>query len=215
MQLFVRWIPQALDLPMQTTHPTEVLIVEDDTEFRSLVAQSLMQAGYRTQEAGTGEQAIEILREHPFDVILLDLMLPGVTGLALLQRFQDLQLKSEVVMLTGQATVETAVEAMKLGAFDYLRKPATLRDIESVVRKAAEKHQLKKDAHTSAVASPTLSEYDDLSTIERFKVVEVLKRERGNKARSARVLGIDRRKLYRLLEKYKIEEREYSPRAEV
>jgi DNA-binding NtrC family response regulator len=203
-----------LAVTMQASNPIQVLVVEDDAEFRGCVVRCLAQAGYQTQEAGTGEQALELLRQQQFDVIVLDMILPGVTGLALLQRFREMRVTSEVVMLTGQASVETAVEAMKLGAFDYLRKPASLRELERIVWKAAEKHRQRHGPTHLETASPAVLECDDLSTIERLKVVEVLRRERGNKARSARVLGIDRRKLYRLLEKYQIAEREYSPLSE-
>jgi DNA-binding NtrC family response regulator len=130
---------------MNSTHPIDVLVVDDDQEFRSIMAKRFTHDGFSVQEAGTAEKALELLNHRDFDVIVLDMMLPGVTGLDLLQQFRDLQVESEIIFLTGQATVESAVEAMKLGAYDYLQKPFPLKDLELLVEKAAERRRLSKE----------------------------------------------------------------------
>jgi DNA-binding NtrC family response regulator len=130
---------------MAAETPLDVLVVDDDQDFRSTMARRFSQHGFRVLEAGTGEQVLETLSQREFDVVVLDMMLPSITGLDLLQRMKELPAECEVIFLTGQATVESAVEAMKLGAYDYLQKPFPLKELELLVEKAAERRRLSKE----------------------------------------------------------------------
>jgi DNA-binding NtrC family response regulator len=105
----------------------------------------LERPGYRVQVAPDGEAALRRLEETNVDVLLCDINMPRMDGMELLRRVHERPNPPEVIMLTGQATVETAVEAMKLGAYDYLTKPYSITELDVRVRQAAEKRQLRVD----------------------------------------------------------------------
>jgi DNA-binding NtrC family response regulator len=109
------------------------------------MANYLSRQGHTVEQCCNGEQALELLERRSFDVVVLDLMMPGMTGLDVLKEFQTRATECEVVVLTGEATIETAVEAMKLGAREFLTKPISLKELDRLVRKAHETGQLRKE----------------------------------------------------------------------
>lgn len=123
----------------------DLLFVDDDAELRELLVKRFQQRGHCVEGAALGEQALELLQRREFDVAVLDMMLPDTTGIDLLQRIKAGNSECEVLILTGQATVETAVASMKAGAFDYLVKPFPLRDLEALIEKAYLHRQLAKE----------------------------------------------------------------------
>ena len=123
----------------------DLLIVDDDAEYRATVARRFSRRGYRVQEASDGEKALELAARRQFQVAVVDLVMPGLSGLELLQRLKAGSPDCEVVLLTGQGTIETAVEAMKRGAQDFLTKPFPLADLELIVQRAYEQRQLRKE----------------------------------------------------------------------
>src|SRR4051812_49324484 len=110
-----------------------------------VLQKELERHGYRVQVAPDGEAALRRLEETNVDVLLCDINMPRMDGMELLRRVHERPNPPEVIMLTGQATVETAVEAMKLGAYDYLTKPYSIGELDVRVRQAAEKRQLRVD----------------------------------------------------------------------
>ena len=123
----------------------DLLVVDDEPEFRELLIRRFTQVGWRVQGAETGEDALDLLSRREFDVAVLDMKLPGMTGLDLLAKIKAGPTDCEVVMLTGQATVETAVAAMKSGAYDYVVKPFPLQELETLIEKANERRKLAKE----------------------------------------------------------------------
>lgn len=123
----------------------DLLIVEDDDDFRSTVTRRFRRRGFRVEEASSGEQALEMLQRRQFNVAVLDIMMPGMSGLEVLRNIKPGQAECETIMLTGQGTVESAVEAMKLGAFDYVQKPFPLAELELIIEKAYAHHKLQKE----------------------------------------------------------------------
>jgi len=123
----------------------DLLIVDDDDEYRSTVVRRLSRRGYQIQEAADGEAALQAAQRRQFDVALLDMVMPGMSGVDLTEKLKAIQPDCEVVLLTGQGTVETAVRSMKLGAFDYLMKPCPLAELEVVIERAAARRQLTKE----------------------------------------------------------------------
>lgn len=123
----------------------DLLIVEDDEDYRKTVVRWFLRRGYRVQDAPTAEDAVDRCQRQQFHVGVFDLRMPGVSGLDLLQRIKVTSPETEVVLLTGEGTIETAVEAMKLGALDYLLKPFPLAELEGVVQRAAETCTLRKE----------------------------------------------------------------------
>ena len=105
----------------------------------------LPRAGYVVTCAESGEGALEEVRAQEFDVILLDLKMPGIGGMETLRRIRELGASGEVVILTGHPDVDSAIAAMKLGAYDYLTKPFKLSELEEVLRRAAERKHLQHE----------------------------------------------------------------------
>lgn len=123
----------------------ELLFVDDDNEFRGIASQWFTRRGFHVQEAPGVNDALRLLQDRQFDVVVSDMAMPGLTGLDLLQRIKELSPDCEVLLLTGEATVETAVQAMKFGAYDFLSKPFPLPELEALIQKAYERRQLNKE----------------------------------------------------------------------
>jgi len=122
-----------------------LLIAEDEANLRLVLQKELQRLGYRVQAAPDGEAALRKLEESNVDVLLCDINMPHMDGMELLRRVHERPNPPEVIMLTGQGTIETAVEAMKLGAYDYLTKPYSINELDVRVRQAAEKRNLRVD----------------------------------------------------------------------
>jgi len=120
-----------------------ILIAEDEANLRLVLQKELERLGYRVQAAPDGEAALRKLEESNVDVLLCDINMPRIDGMELLRRVHERPNPPEVIMLTGQATVETAVEAMKLGAYDYLTKPYRITELDIRVKQAADKRRLR------------------------------------------------------------------------
>jgi len=127
------------------TQTTRLLIAEDEANLRLVLQKELQRLGYRVQVAPDGEAALRRLEESNVDVLLCDINMPRMDGMELLRRVHERPNPPEVIMLTGQGTIETAVEAMKIGAYDYLTKPYTINELDVRVRQAAEKRRLRVD----------------------------------------------------------------------
>ena len=130
---------------MTEQRTARILIAEDESNLRLVLQKELERLGYRVQAAPDGEAALRKLEETNVDVLLCDINMPRVDGMEVLRRVHERPNPPEVIMLTGQATVETAVEAMKLGAYDYLTKPYTIDELDVRVKQAAEKRHLRVD----------------------------------------------------------------------
>jgi DNA-binding NtrC family response regulator len=123
----------------------DLLIVDDDSDFRRAVAQRFRRRGHHVMEAGTPEKALEHAAEKHFDVALVDLVMPGMSGLELLEKLKESDPDSEVVVLTGYGSIDTAVDAMKRGAYHYVTKPCPLAELEVLLAKAYERSTLGKE----------------------------------------------------------------------
>lgn len=124
----------------------KLLVVDDEKNLRLVVQKELSRQGHEVETASDGEEAWEALECRDFDVLLCDINMPRLDGIGLLRRVREKSpTPPEFIMLTGQATVETAIEAMKLGAYDYLTKPYRLNELAALVTQADEKQQLKID----------------------------------------------------------------------
>jgi DNA-binding NtrC family response regulator len=126
-----------------TIHSAKILIVEDESNLRLVLGKELERLGFGVQSCADGESALKVLEEAGVDVLLSDINMPGMSGIELLRRVRERPNPPEVILLTGYATVETAVKAMKLGAFDYLSKPYRIGELDALVRSAVEKRQLR------------------------------------------------------------------------
>ena len=121
----------------------KVLIVEDEQPLRELLQMELSRSGYKVQTAANGEEGFATYKEQIFNVVLLDVRMPGAGGVETLQLMRAESNIPEIIMFTGHGTIETAVECIKLGAYDYLTKPVKLDELEMLIGKAYEKNRLR------------------------------------------------------------------------
>lgn len=129
---------------------TSVLVVDDEEGIRSFLAEALLDEGHEVVEAGDGEQALQALAEQAFEVVLTDLKMPRLDGMSLLRRLRQDMPEVEVIVLTAHGTVDTALEAMRLGAFDYLQKPlSSPAELRLLVARAAERYRLRSLAEVT------------------------------------------------------------------
>jgi DNA-binding response OmpR family regulator len=120
----------------------KVLLVDDEVEFVEALAARLEMRDMDVTPAFDGDEALSRARERDFDVIVLDVLMPGKDGIETFREIKKLRPLAQVIMLTGNATVETAIEGMKLGAYDYLMKPTETEDLVEKITKA---HRVKAD----------------------------------------------------------------------
>ncbi len=123
-----------------------LLIVDDEKNLRTVIQKEMIRHGHKAETAEDGEAAWEMLEAEEFDVVLCDINMPRLDGIGLLKRIREKSPNPpEIIMLTGQGTVETAITAMKLGAYDYLTKPYRIAELAALVKKATEKRDLRTD----------------------------------------------------------------------
>ncbi len=127
------------------TRRIRVLVADDEKNLRELLTRELARKGHQVDSAADGLEALERLRETAYDVLVLDMKMPHMEGIELLRELQKFPEHPQVIVTTGFAEVPTAVEAMKLGAYDYLTKPAKLEELEVLIRKAADKGRLIRE----------------------------------------------------------------------
>ncbi|HEV8430628.1 MAG TPA: HD domain-containing phosphohydrolase [Pyrinomonadaceae bacterium] len=126
---------------MPTTGSPRILIVDDEVEITEILA-DLLSEDYDCKRAGSAEEALARLREDEFQLVISDITMPGMSGLDMIPHIKELSPDTVVVMISGMQTVESAIGALRLGAFDYLMKPFDLRQVEAVVKRALEHHEL-------------------------------------------------------------------------
>jgi DNA-binding response OmpR family regulator len=131
---------------MSTNTPTaHILVVDDESAIRYSITKTLQRVGYQVDSAASGEEAIQKMQQQPFDVILTDIRMPGISGVDLLAKVKEQAPDAIVILLTGYASLDTAVESLRLGAHDYLIKPSSSQDIrDSVARGIERAHNLKR-----------------------------------------------------------------------
>jgi two-component system response regulator RegA len=166
------------------------LLIDDDQVFSSVLARVLTRRGYSVATACNGVEALAQCRQSKFQRVVLDLKLERESGLSILQQLRDLQPDIQIVLLTGYSSISTAVEAIKLGAVNYLGKPASVDEIIA----AFEPGQV-------AQSQPRQISPPSVSRVEWEHIQRVLNENDGNVSATARILGMHRRTLQRKLQK--------------
>ena len=126
--------------------PPSLLVVDDDSAFRQVMAGELSRLGYEVSTASTGEEAIERVEVLEPEVVLLDLRLPGIGGLETLKTILAAAVSTEVIMLTGHGSIDTAIESIRIGACDYVVKPCPLDELQVRIQRAIERRSLRQRA---------------------------------------------------------------------
>ncbi len=126
----------ALQIDPDAAH---ILVVDDEGAIRYSIGKTLQKMGYQVSAAASGEEALKLISEQSFDVILSDIRMPGLTGVELLARIKDIAPEAVVILMTGYASMGTAIESLRLGAHDYLIKPSSNSDIRMSVQRGLER----------------------------------------------------------------------------
>jgi len=127
---------------MTSAEEIKVLLVDDEPHFVKLLAERLEGRGFNVETAGGGPEAIDKAKEEPFDAIILDLLMPDMDGLETLKQLKSINPDLQVILLTGHGTIDKGVEAMKLGAMDFVEKPADFKELLEKIKKAKDKRML-------------------------------------------------------------------------
>jgi two-component system response regulator RegA len=170
-----------------------ILIVDDDEVFRRRLARAFDERGYDVRAAGDYEEAVAEARRESPEYAVVDLRMPGHSGLELVRALKDIDATTKTVVLTGYGSIATAIDAMRLGAHYYLAKPADVDDIEAAFARGAAPPLEPPEPQYQA---PTLAR------AEWEHINRVLSDCGGNISEAARRLGIHRRSLQRKLQKY-------------
>jgi two-component system response regulator RegA len=170
-----------------------LVLVEDDASFSRTLKRSFERRGYQVLTAASHEELVEVLKTHSPGYAVVDLKLAGVSGLSCVATLHSHDPKMLIVVLTGFASIATAVEAIKLGACHYLAKPSNTDDIEAAFSKA------QGNADVSVTERPT-----SIKTLEWERIHETLADTGFNISETARRLGMHRRTLARKLEKRRV-----------
>lgn len=167
-----------------------ILLIDDEEVYCEILARSLTRQGYVVTSASSIESAMEIVNTHFFDFSLIDLRLGDESGLALVKKIKTISPNTRIVVLTGYASIATAVEAIKLGATQYLTKPSDVLDIIAAFAKEA------GDEHVKPSGSPL-----SVQRVEWEHIQKVLQEHDGNVSAAARAMSMHRRTLQRKLQK--------------
>jgi DNA-binding response OmpR family regulator len=116
-----------------------LLLVDDEEMYLEYLSRRLITRHYDVTKCLSGEEALEKIRDRDFDVVILDMLLPGMDGIETLREINKLKPLTEVIMLTGHASLESGIEGMELGAFDYLRKPCDTEELITKINEACER----------------------------------------------------------------------------
>lgn len=175
--------------------PLSLLIVDDDQVLTQVLARAFKRRGYQVHEANDRQQALRHCQEHTIDRCILDLKIADESGLPLIRELLSIQPDLNIVMLTGYSSINTAVEAIKLGANQYLCKPADANDIEQAFEKT------EGDSEADIQNTPP-----SINRLEWEHIQKVLADHEGNVSATARALGMHRRTLQRKLQKKPVKE---------
>jgi DNA-binding NtrC family response regulator len=121
-----------------------ILLVDDEVVFANNMSKLLTRRGYQVKAVNSGDEALRALMDNPFDVMVLDLKMPGMDGIATMQEMRKLGLFTEILILTGHGSIDTALEAIQLGAYDYVTKPVEIAELLSKIEAAFERKTIKE-----------------------------------------------------------------------
>jgi len=147
---------------MTKTTEHHILIADDETAITEALSDMLQMEGYKTSVAENGKKALELIHSEAYELVLVDLMLPDVTGLEILEEIKKEGLSTEVIIITGKGTIDTAVEAMKAGAYDYLTKPVEPNRLRSIIPRALEHQNLIQTNKQLQKTIEQLSGFEDM-----------------------------------------------------
>lgn len=185
--------PSALETTPESLDAHSIMLVDDSIVLRDRLALAFQQRGFRVAIASNFDEAVAVFRANPTDLAVLDLRMPGKPGLALLQELKTISPQTKVLILSGFGSIATAIDAIRLGATNFLPKPADAEDILTAFARGGSDVELPESEESIPV--PTLAQ------AEWEHIHRILADCGGNISEAARRLGIHRRSLQRKLRK--------------
>ena len=187
--------------------PVRVLVVDDEESVRFFLCRGLAKAGYHVDEASEGREAIDRLGEVSYDVVLTDLVMPEVDGLAVLAAVQEMDGESVVILMTAHGSVDNAIDALHLGAFDYLAKPFELKEVLVTVQRGLERRGVVRENRKLRFLVNKMPQEpaapEGLASArrdwEKQYLADLLRQTGGNVTRAAELARISRPNLHKKL----------------
>ncbi len=158
----------------------KILFVDDDSAIRSIVGKYLSKEGYKVSLAESGVEALKLLKDNNFDIVFTDFKMPGINGIELLARIKEYRPEIEVIIVTGHGTLESAIEAMKTGSYDYLQKPFKLDLLKIIIDRIIEEKKIKRENVLLKKRIKERHKYEDLVGInlrmqEIYEIIDRMK----------------------------------------
>jgi DNA-binding NtrC family response regulator len=204
---------------VETSTPIRVLVVDDEESLRFFLTRGLKKAGYSVDEAADGRSAIDRISNVGFDVVLTDMVMPRVSGLDVLSAVHEMDKDAVVVLMTAHGTVENAIDALRLGAFDYLTKPFELKEVLVTIERGLERRAVERENRklrflvSKRQKEGPGEEHGGIASArrgwERTYIANLLRKTRGNVTRAAELARISRPNLHKKMRALGIEAAEF------
>lgn len=166
------------------TDAVSILIADDEEDFRIIFSDIIQKMGYHVETAPNGEEALAVLEQYPIDIALIDFKMPGMSGLELLKEIKARKPQIEVILITGMGTIDSAVAAMKSGAYDYITKPVNFQELENVLRRLIQTQLLIRENQFLKEAVRQKYKFQNLvgATPEMQKVFQLIEKVSKNRS---------------------------------
>jgi DNA-binding NtrC family response regulator len=179
-----------------------LLVVEDETSLRALLIRTATEWGFSATPASSGEIGVRLNEANPFDIAILDLILPGMNGIDTLEGLRQRSVNLQGIILTGSATVAAAKAAIHLGVVEFLTKPCNRGELEQALDRARRRVLNPLPAVRNVESERAVPAGPSWEEVERQHILSTVDRNGGDRAITARQLGISRKTLYNKLKEY-------------
>jgi DNA-binding NtrC family response regulator len=187
-----------------TPDEVRVLIVDDEGRLRDVLTRAIASWGFQVASARSAEEGLRLMQASKFDISIVDLNLPGITGIELFEKLRAIHPEHQVIVLTGFGNLEAARAAIRLDVVDFLEKPCPLGELEKSLHRATQRlvRPMPQALEASVEESQPEESVQKLEDVEREHIISALRRNDGNRTATAIELGISRRTLQYKLSEY-------------
>ena len=187
-----------------TPDEVRVLIVDDEGRLRDVLTRAIASWGFQVASARSAEEALRLMHASKFDVSIVDLNLPGITGIELFEKLRAIHPEHQVIVLTGFGNLEAAHAAIRLDVVDFLEKPCPLGELEKSLHRATQRlvRPMPQALESAAEETQGQESVQKLEDVEREHIISALRHNDGNRTATALELGISRRTLQYKLSEY-------------
>jgi DNA-binding NtrC family response regulator len=187
-----------------TPDEVRVLIVDDEGRLRDVLSRAIASWGFQVASARSAEEGLRLMQASKFDVSIVDLNLPGISGIELFEKLRAIHPEHQVIVLTGFGNLEAARAAIRLDVVDFLEKPCPLGELEKSLHRATQRlvRPMPQPLEAAAEEPPAPESVQKLEDVEREHIISALRHNDGNRTATAIELGISRRTLQYKLSEY-------------